>query len=103
MFFHDEAAARMSVSKAHEVQLSEAYRGRESRVRELLRDRKQHDLPALLRELKEKGDVKVSVCRDSLDLFEVRVEQVIPELDEVQRAEAFWKEAVLSAEQVLTF
>jgi len=31
------------------------------------------------------------------------VERLIPELDEVQRIEAFWKEAVANADQVLTF
>jgi hypothetical protein len=35
--------------------------------------------------------------------FDVRVEELIPELDEVQTAEAFWKEAILPADRVLTF
>jgi len=103
MFFRDEAALRMSVSRANDLSLSDAYRGRDSRVRELLKERKQHDLQVLLRELKERGDVKLSVCRDSLKLFEVPVDHVISELDEVQEADAFWKEAVVSADHILTF
>ncbi len=103
VLFRDTAAAKMVVAKIKDLQFSDAYKGRESRVRELLREHKRHDLPAILREIKEKGDAKFSVCRDSLDYFEIGVEQVIPELDEVQRAEAFWKEEVVSADQVLTF
>jgi predicted peroxiredoxin len=47
--------------------------------------------------------VKFSVCRDSLESFELTVEQLLPELDEVQKAEAFWREEVAQADQVLTF
>jgi predicted peroxiredoxin len=82
---------------------TEAYRGRESKVRELLRQRKLNDLPAILRDIKEKGDAKFSVCRDSIEYFDISVEQLIAELDEVQKPEAFWKEEVAKADQVLTF
>ncbi len=74
-----------------------------AKVRDMLRERKLNDFPAVLRELKEKGDVKFSVCRDSLDYFDPRVDQLIPELDEVQKAEAFWKEEIAKADRVLTF
>lgn len=103
VFFRDEAAARLTAGKVKEVQLSEAYKSRESRVREIFRERKLDDLPAMLREMKEKGDVKLSVCRDSMAYFELGVEQLIPELDEVQQAEAFWKEEVVPADKVITF
>ena len=103
LFFRDEAAARLTFEKVKELTFAEAYRGREAKVRDMLRERKLNDLAAVLRELKEKGDVKFSVCRDSLDYFDLRVDQLIPELDEVQKAEAFWKEEVAKADQVLTF
>jgi len=103
VLFRDEAAARLTNEKIKEIPFSEAYRGRESRTREILRERKRHDLPAILREIKEKGDVKFCVCRDSLAYFEIAVEQLIPELDEVQPAEAFWKESVAMSDHVLTF
>lgn len=103
VLFRDEAASRLSHDKVQEITLSEAFRGRESRVREQLRERKLNDLAAILREIKEKGDVKFSVCRDSMELFSMKVEQLIPELDEVQKLDAFWKEAVSEADQVLTF
>lgn len=103
LFFRDEAVARLTVDKMQDVVLSEAFKGREFRVRELLHEAKQDDLPALLREVKERGDAKFSVCRRSLGLFEIRLEKLIPELDEVQTAEAFWKEEVSTADQVMTF
>jgi peroxiredoxin family protein len=68
-----------------------------------LKERKLHDLPLLLREIKEKGDAKFSVCRDSIEYFDLSVDKLIPELDEVQRVEAFWKEEVVNADHILTF
>ena len=103
VLFRDEAAARMTIEKVYDMVLSEAYKGRESAVKDMLQERKLHDLPSILRGIKEKGDVKFSVCRDSLEYFDIKVGELIPELDEVQRAEAFWKEEVVPAEQVVTF
>ena len=103
ILFRDEAVARLTVDKVQELTFTEGYRGREVKVRNLLKDRELHDLPLLLREIKEKGDAKFSVCRDSIEYFDILVERLIPELDEVQRVEAFWKEAVANADQILTF
>lgn len=103
VFFRDEAVARLTIEKVHDMVLSDAYKGRESAVQEMFHERKLHDLPAILRGIKEKGDVKFSVCRDSLEYFEIKVGMLIAELDEVQRADAFWKEEVIPADQVITF
>jgi peroxiredoxin family protein len=103
ILFRDEAVARLTIDKVQELTFTEAYRGREVKVRNLWKERKLHDLPLLLREIKEKGDAKFSICRDSMEYFDIPVEKLIPELDEVQRVEAFWKEAVAHADQVLTF
>ncbi len=102
-YFRDEAAGRMTKDKIKELTMSPDYRGREGFVRDLLKNENKADLPKMMQTSKEKGDVKFSVCRDSLKYFGVNVEELIPELDEVQTAEAFWKEAVLPADQVLTF
>ncbi len=93
----------MSQTKIKELTMSPDYRGRESFVRDLLREEKKADLPTFLQKVKESGNVKLSVCKDSLRYFDMRPEDLIAELDEVQTAEAFWKEAVLPADQVLTF
>jgi len=102
-YFRDEAAGRMSQTKIKELTMSPDYRGREAAVRDLLRQEDKADLSKLLQNAKESGNVKLSVCKDSLRYFELKPEELIPELDEVQTAEAFWKEAVIPADQVLTF
>lgn len=102
-FFRDEAAGRMCQNKVKELTMSSGYRGREATVRDLLRQENKADLSTLLQHAKESWNVKLSVCKDSLRYFDLRPENLIPELDEVQTAEAFWKEAVLPADQVLTF
>ena len=103
VFFRDEAAGKMNLAKVKELTLSEGYRGREAHVRERLREEKKNDLQGLLRAAKEAGDVKLSVCRDSIRYFDISVEGLLPELDEVQQAEAFWKEEMAEADQILTF
>ena len=102
-YFRDEAAGRMTKTKIKELTMSPEFKGREGFVRELLKKEDKADLSKLMQTSKEKGNVKFSVCTDSLKYFGVKVEELIPELDEVQTAEAFWKEAVLPADQVLTF
>lgn len=102
-YFRDEAAGRMTKTKVKELTMSPEFKGREGFVRELLKKEDKADLSKLMQTSKEKGNVKFSVCTDSLKYFGVKVEELIPELDEVQTAESFWKEAVLPADQVLTF
>ena len=102
-YFRDEAAGRMSHTKSKELTMSPDYRGREVAVRNLLRGENKADFSKLLQDAKESGNVKLSVCKDSLRYFDLRPEDLIPELDEVQTAEAFWKEAVIPADKVLTF
>ncbi len=102
-YFRDEAAGRMSQVKIKEMTMSADYRGREASVRDLLRQEHKSDLSTFLQNAKDNGNLKLSVCQDSLRYFAIKPEELIPELDEVQTAEAFWKEAVLSADQVMTF
>lgn len=102
-YFRDEAAGRMTKTKIKELTMSPEFKGREGFVRELMKKEDKADLSKLMQTSKEKGNVKFSVCTDSLKYFGVKVEELIPELDEVQTAEAFWTEAILPADQVLTF
>ena len=102
-YFRHEAAGRMSQVKTKEMTMSADYRGREASVRDLLRQEHKSDLSTFLQNPKENGNLKLSVCQDSLRYFAMTPEELIPELDEVQTAEAFWKEAVLPADQVMTF
>jgi len=102
-YFRDEAAGRMTTTRIKELTMSPDYRGREAFVRDLLKNENKADLAKIMQNAKETGNVKFSVCKNSLRYFDLRVEELIPELDEVQTTEAFWKEAVLPADQVLTF
>jgi peroxiredoxin family protein len=103
VYFRDEAAGRMTPAKIKELTMSSDYRGREAYMRELLKNENKADLSAIMQKSKETGNVKFSVCKDSLKYFNLKVEELIPELDEVQTAEAFWKEAILPADRISTF
>lgn len=103
VLFRDESVAKMSLSKVKEIGFSEGYRGREAKMKELLAEEKKDDLQAILREVKASGDVKFSICRESIRYFDIKVENLLPELDEIQTAESFWNQEVEGADQVLTF
>lgn len=103
VLFRDEAVVSMTKDKVGDMLLSEAYKGRESKVRGMYREQKLHDVPSIIRAIKEKGDAKFSICRDSMAYFDIPVEQVIAEIEEVQDMKAFWKEEMETANQVVTF
>ncbi len=103
VLFRDEAVVGMTKEKVGNMVLSEAFKGRESKVRGIFREQQLHDVSLILRNIKEKGDAKFSICRDSMAYFDIPVEQVIAEIEEVQDIKAFWKEEMETADQVVTF
>ncbi|MBI3456222.1 MAG: DsrE family protein [Candidatus Rokubacteria bacterium] len=103
VFFRDEAVLKVTKAGATEVNLSDAYRGDEGRVRARLEAQGLLDLPALFREIKEVGDVRLYVCSSSLAICGARPDDLIPEIDEVRGLTAFLLEDVAAADRVLTF
>ncbi len=93
----------MSTTKIKEMTMSSAYGECEAVVRDLLRQEHKANLSKLRLKAKESDNVKLSACKDSLRYFDLMSEDLIPEFVEGQTAEAFWKEVVLSADQVVTF
>lgn len=103
VLFRDESAGNLTFEKIKRLKFSNGYQGREAKMKELLETQKRDDFPAILRELKETGDVKLSICKESVEFFELMLEDLLPEIDEVQPIESFWKEEVMAADHVLTF
>ncbi len=103
VFFRDEAVLKVTRAGAAEVNLSEAYRGDEAGVRARLERQGLLDLPALFRDMKTAGDLRLYVCSSSLAISGARPEDLIPEIDEVRGLAAFLLEDVAGADRVLTF
>ncbi len=103
VFFRDEAVLKVTQKGVAEVNLAEAYRDDEARVRARLEAQGLLDLRALLREVKELGDVRLYVCSSSLQICGARPEDLIPEIDAVRGLTAFLLEDVAGADRVLTF
>ena len=103
VFFRDEAVVKVTKRGAATVNLSEAYRGDEDGVRARLQAKGLLDLPALFREMKELGDIRLYVCSSSLRICGARAEDLLPEIDEVRGLTAFLLEDVAQADRVLTF
>jgi peroxiredoxin family protein len=102
IFFRDEAVLKVTKAGAARLNLSEVYREDEAGVRARLEAQGLRDLPALFREMKEVGELRLYVC-SSLAICEGRPEDLIPEIDEVHGLTAFLLEDVAAADRVLTF
>lgn len=103
LFFRDESVFKLTPVEAGKINLSEAYRGKESSVIERLKQNKLENLQSLLKEVKSKGDITVSVCSSSLAICGLKHEDLIPEVDEVQGLTSFLLEEMCTADQTLTF
>ena len=103
LFFRDESVFKLTPTEAGKINLSEIYRGKESGVIERLKANSLENLQSLIHELKEKGDVHVSVCSSSLAICGLKHEDLIPEVDEVQGLTSFLLEEMSTSDQILTF
>lgn len=103
VFFRDEAIYAITRAGAKEMRFSEGYRGREGAVRERLAAQGLDDVPALFRQIKEIGDVRLWACSSSLAICGAEEEQLLPEIDGVRGLTAFLLEDVATADRVLTF
>ena len=102
VFFRDEAVLKVTKTGAQEINLSEIYRGQEGAVSERLAAQGLSDLPRLLREIKEAGDVRLYACSSSMAICGVQAEDLLDGI-EVRGLTAFLLEEVATADKVLTF
>ncbi len=103
VFFRDEAVLKITKAGAKEIRLSEGYRGLEGETVERLRAQNLIDLPRLMRDVKEAGDVRLYACSSSMAICGVSREALLDEIDEVRGITAFLLEDVIEADRVLTF
>ena len=103
VFFRDEAVLKVTKVGAREVNLSDAYRGQEGAITERLTAQNLIDLPRLMRDVKEAGDVRFYVCSSSMAICGVSPKDLLDEIDEVRGLTAFLLEDVAEADRVLTF
>jgi peroxiredoxin family protein len=102
VFFRDEAVLKVTKAGAQEINLSEIYRSDEAGVRERLQAQGLLDLPVLLREIQELGDVKLYACSSSMAICGVEAQDLLDGI-EVRGLTAFLLEDVAAADRVLTF
>ncbi len=102
VFFRDEAVLKVTKAGAAEINLSEVYRDQEAAVRERLALQGLIDLPLLLRQVREAGDVRLYACSSSMAICGVRPEDLLEGI-EVRGLTAFLLEDVAQADRVFTF
>ena len=102
VFFRDEAILKITKTGAKELNLSEVYRGQEAAIREHLSAQGLTDLPRLLKEIKETGDVRLYACSSSMAICGVEAKDLLEGI-EVRGLTAFLLEDVATADKVLTF
>ncbi len=102
VFFRDEAVLKVTKRGAREINLSDAYRGQEGGVRERLLAQGLTDLPRMLADIKESGDVRLFACSSSMAICGVKAEDLLDGI-EVRGLTAFLLEDIAAADKVLTF
>ena len=102
VFFRDEAVFKLTKSRAHEINLSDIYRGQAAAVSERLRAQGLDDLPGLFAEARRAGDVRLYACSSSMAICGVRAEDLLDGV-EVRGLTAFLLEDMALADEVLTF
>jgi peroxiredoxin family protein len=102
VFFRDEAVLKITKTRAGEANLSEVYRGLEEAVLERLRAQGLADLPGLLAQVREMGDVRLYACSSSMAICGVTGEDLLDGI-EVRGLTTFLLEDVTAADRVLTF
>ncbi len=102
VFFRDEAVFKLTKSRAHEINLSDIYRGQAAAVSERLRAQGLDDLPGLFAEARRAGDVRLYACSSSMAICDVRPEDLLDGV-EVRGLTAFLLEDMALADEVLTF
>ena len=103
LFFRDESVFKLTPEGCRVLNLSEPYTPRKEEVILMLKANKLADLQQLIREVKEKGDVRVLVCSSSLAICGLKPEDLIPEVDEVRGLTSFLLEEMIPADSILTF
>ena len=103
VFVRDEAVLKLTKQRVSDINLSDAFRGMESAVKERLVQHKLADLRALLADVKSQGDIKIIACTSSMAICGVTRETLIPEVDDVRGFTSFLLEEMSTADQVLTF
>lgn len=102
VFFRDEAVLKVTKTGAREINLSDAYRGQEQAIRDRLSAQDLTDLPRLLQEVRDLGDVKLYACSSSMAICGVEAADLLDGV-EVRGLTAFLLEDVATADRVLTF
>jgi peroxiredoxin family protein len=102
VFFRDEAVLKITKAGARDINLSDAYRGQEQMVLERLSAQDLTDLPRLLEEVRELGDVKLYACSSSMAICGVEAAELLDGVG-VRGLTAFLLEDVATADRVLTF
>jgi len=101
VLFRDEAI--LSVTKnGQSIPLSEFYGTRKEAVAARLRERGLDDIPKLLREARDLGDVRLYACSLSMQMCGVGADELVDDI-EVRGITAFLLEDIANADVVLTF
>ncbi|HET7876577.1 MAG TPA: DsrE family protein [Methylomirabilota bacterium] len=102
VFFRDEAVLKLTKKGVAELNLSDAYRGLEAKVRARLEKQGLADLEALLHDVREAGDVRLYACSSSMAICGVTAPDLLDGI-EVRGVTTFLLEDLAAADRILTF
>jgi len=102
VLLRDEALYRLTRSRISDTVLSEIYEKEKTSIETRLRETGLSDLPALIREAKAQGDVRLFACNSSMGILGLGEMDLIEEIDEVRGLTSFLLEEISESKIVLS-
>ena len=102
VFFRDAAVLKLTKDSAATMTLSPEWQPRAATITAQLKAHKLDNLPALIRDVKSLGDVKLYACSSSLSLAGLDPKALLPEIDGVRGLTSFLLEEMATADQVVS-
>jgi peroxiredoxin family protein len=102
VLLRDEALYRLTRSRISDTVLSEIYGKEKTSIETRLRETGLSDLPALIREAKAQGDVRLFACNSSMGILGLGEMDLIEEIDEVRGLTSFLLEEISESKIILS-
>jgi peroxiredoxin family protein len=103
ILLRDEALYRLTRTRVSEIRLPDMYEQDKAGILERLKEAKIGDLPTLIHNAKQSGDIRLFACYSSMTILGVKEEDLIGEIDESRGLTSFLLDEISDAEIVLSF
>lgn len=103
VLLRDEALFRLTKERVSEIVLPDLYKKEEPAILQRLQEASLTDLPSMIRDAKQLGDVMFFACTSSMAILGLTEEDLIDGIDEARGFTSFFLEEMSESSVVLSF